>query len=416
MRKKLSLLLIVVSMFFIVAACGNKGTENNAANDNNVVDDILQIDWEEIEERASGTEVNMFMWGGDEGVNAYIDQIVAPMLKEKYDIDLIRTSMDADQFLQKLMTEKEAGQEEGTMDILWINGENFKNAKENGLLFGSFSSKLPNVQQYVDLSQYEYDFGTPVEEMEAPWGKVQFVFFYDEEKVPNPPKSFDELLQWVKDNPGKFTYPEAKDFTGSAFLRHVLYEKIDEEILFSEFDEAKMNEVSGEVWEFLNEMEPYLWREGETYPQTLEQLDQLYSQGEVWMTMGYNEARAQSLIDNGVFPESTKSFVLDVGSIGNTHYLSIPFNSPNVAGALVAINEFLSPEAQLEKLKPELWGENSVLDITKLPESIREEMEAVERGDSVLSAEELQASFITELDAPYVEWAEEKWFSEVVEK
>lgn len=416
MRKKLSLLLIVVSMFFIVAACGNKGTENNAANDNNVVDDILQIDWEEIEERASGTEVNMFMWGGDEGVNAYIDQIVAPMLKEKYDIDLIRTSMDADQFLQKLMTEKEAGQEEGTMDILWINGENFKNAKENGLLFGSFSSKLPNVQQYVDLSQYEYDFGTPVEEMEAPWGKVQFVFFYDEEKVPNPPKSFDELLQWVKDNPGKFTYPEAKDFTGSDFLRHVLYEKIDEEILFSEFDEAKMNEVSGEVWEFLNEMEPYLWREGETYPQTLEQLDQLYSQGEVWMTMGYNEARAQSLIDNGVFPESTKSFVLDVGSIGNTHYLSIPFNSPNVAGALVAINEFLSPEAQLEKLKPELWGENSVLDITKLPESIREEMEAVERGDSVLSAEELQASFITELDAPYVEWAEEKWFSEVVEK
>ena len=36
------------------------------------------------------------------------------------------------------------------MDVVWINGENFKTAKENNLLLGSFTEKLPNFNDYID--------------------------------------------------------------------------------------------------------------------------------------------------------------------------------------------------------------------------------------------------------------------------
>lgn len=52
--------------------------------------------------------------------------------------------MDIDQILSKLSGEKQAGTEEGSVDVIWINGENFYSAKENGLLFGPFADQLRN--------------------------------------------------------------------------------------------------------------------------------------------------------------------------------------------------------------------------------------------------------------------------------
>lgn len=394
----------------LVSACGPSNATDRV--------ELPEEDWETITSAAEGTKVNLFMWGGDDGINRYIDDVVAPMLKEKNNIELNRVPLDTPEILQKLQTEKRAGKEKGTIDIVWINGENFKNAKENDLLAGPFTDKLPNFTKFYDTESqaFHYDFGTETEGYEAPWGKVQFVFFYNSEKVKNPPSSFDELKAFMKEHPGKFTYPNPADFTGNAFLRHVLYAKSDRDLAQSSFDEGTAEKMGEEVWKELNDMKPFLWREGETYPATLTDLDKLYSQEEVWMTMGYNEARAEHLIKDGVFPESTKSFVLnDVGSIGNTHFLAIPFNSPNKEGALVAINELLSPEAQFEKVKPDYWGESSPISYEKLNEEWRNKFMSVDRGGSVLKASILEETYRGELDAAYVEWLKENWIREVAE-
>ncbi|MCA1320935.1 ABC transporter substrate-binding protein [Bacillus tianshenii] len=407
MIKKLALLMITV---LILAACQSESSER--------ADELLQKDWSEIEESAKGTTVRMYMWGGDDGINRYMDEFVAPRLKEAHDITLERVPMDTNEILQKLFNEKKAGKEKGTIDVIWINGENFKNAKDNELLIGPFTEKLPNVQKYVDSESLDiqYDFGTEVEGMEAPWGKVQFVYFYDEEKIADPPKSFGELKAWVKENPGRFTYPEAADFTGNAFLRHLLYEEVasPDELLESGYNEDLLESGEENLWSYLRDIKPYLWREGKTYPSDLTELDRLYNQGEVWMTFGYNEARAESLIKNGNFPKSTKSFIMDSGSIGNTHFLAVPFNSPNKAGAMASINYLLSPEAQLMKYDSTYWGENIALDPTKLSEEDRAKLESMDRGDSVLPPDVLAEKNLPEVDAKYVNWIKEHWINEVV--
>lgn len=404
-----NLAAMIISVLLLAACQSEKGQS---------VEKLLQKDWSEIEKSASGTTVRMYMWGGDDGINRYMDEFAAPRLKEEHDITLERVPMDTNEILQKLFNEKKAGKEKGTIDVIWINGENFKNAKDNDLLVGPFTEKLPNVQEYVDTKSLDiqYDFGTVVEGLEAPWGKVQFVYFYDEEKVPDPPQSFDELKTWVKENPGRFTYPEASDFTGNAFLRHLLYEEVasPDELLEFGYSEDLLEKGEENLWNYLREIKPYLWREGKIYPSDLTELDRLYNQGEVWMTFGYNEARAESLIKDGNFPKSTKSFIMDSRSIGNTHFLAVPFNSPNKAGAMAAINYLLSPEAQLTKYDSTYWGENISLDPEKLSEEERAKLEAMDRGASVLSPEVLAEKNLPEVDAKYVNWLKEHWINEVV--
>lgn len=406
---------VIFSAFILVllAACGVSTKDSSPAEV-----DLANTSWSDVKQKAEGTTVNINMWGGDEGINRYMDEWVAPRLKEQYNVTLNRTPMDTKDILQKLYSEKQAGKADGTIDVIWINGENFKNAKKNELLFGPFQSQLPNFNDYYDQDSlaFKYDFGTPVEGYEAPWGKVQFVFLYDSAKVDQPPSSFEELKGWIKNNPGKFTYPNPDDFSGNAFLRQLLYEKADspETIIEEPFTEKHATQHAQGMWEYLNEIKPDLWRKGEHYPASLTELDRLYGNGDVWMTMGYNEARAEHMIEQGVFPETTRSFVMDPGSIGNTHFLAIPYNSSNKQGAMAAINFLLSPEAQYAKLQPKYWGDNTPISIEKLPKEQQEKFKTLDRGESVLPARKLEESFLPEADSAYVEWLKENWKDEVI--
>ena len=187
-------------------------------------DDALHnLSFKQIAAKASGTEVRWYMYGGWAHVNDWVDTHVAAEMKKQYDIKLVRVPMDAGVFVNKLLNEKAAGKQKGSIDLLWINGENFKNAKEAGLLFGPFADKLPNVKTYVDPASLTHDFGYPVEGYEAPYGRAQFVFEYDSAQVKTAPADLAGLKAWIMANPGRFTYPQPPDFTGSAFIRQVFY-------------------------------------------------------------------------------------------------------------------------------------------------------------------------------------------------
>lgn len=102
-------------------------------------------DWEAVLEAARGTNVTFYGWGGNELVNNWIDDTLAPYCKATYDITVERVPMDIDMILNKLAGDKAAENDQGSIDLIWINGENFATAKENGLLLGPSANTCPTI-------------------------------------------------------------------------------------------------------------------------------------------------------------------------------------------------------------------------------------------------------------------------------
>jgi len=224
------------------------------------------------------------------------------------------------------------------------------------------------------------------------------------------------LLDWIRANPGQFTYPAPPDFNGSVFVRHVFYHAAGgADALLGPFDQAKFDEVSAKTWAILNDLKPYLWREGQTYPSTIAQLNDLYSNGEVAMTFDYDASQFGLGVQSGKYPESTRSYGLADGTIGNTNYTAIAFNSPNKAAAMVAQNLMLSAQAQLEKAKPEVWGAAPVIELDRLDAQARAGFDALVSHPSVVSATDLARAALPELQADWITAIEAGWQQNVAQ-
>lgn len=404
--KNMIMCLIVVAMVLSLSACQKK-TEVPA--------DVLSMEWEQIIEAADGSTVNFYGWGGSQQVNTWLDSEVSTYLMEHYNVTLNRVPMNIDDILNKLIGEQQL-ESEGTIDIVWINGENFSTAKSNNLLFGPFTNKLPHFNTYIDSDSLEvqYDFGFEIEGYEAPYGKAQFVMIGDDNRIENYPKGHKELLEFAMENPGKVTYPAPPDFTGSAFVRNIVYDILGQDAFLTlEADKESVRTVIQPALDYLLEMKPYLWKNGESYPATVAQLDNMYADGEVMMTMSYNPNHVAGKINTGEFPASSNAYVFDKGTVGNTHFLAIPQNAPNNAAALVLINSILSPELQASKYDPSNWGDLPVLDNNKLSVDEKALFESVPVGAGVPSQEELLGKRVPEMPVQLIPIIEELWLETI---
>ncbi|MDA8586671.1 ABC transporter substrate-binding protein [Rhodobacteraceae bacterium] len=373
--------------------------------------------WEEITELAKGGEVNWFLWGGSDNINQYVTEFIGGILKDQYDITLNRVGLsDTVEAVNIVLGEKESGvNDAGSVDMIWINGENFRTMKQGGLAFCGYTETLPNnALVNWDNPAIANDFGVPVEGCEVPWSKAQFAFAYDTARTENPPRSIGELLEWVKANPGEFTYPAPPDFNGSVFVRHVFYHAAGGvDSLLGDFDQAKFDEVSAKTWAILNDLEPYLWREGQTYPASIAAMDQLYANSEVNLTFNYEPAGVGINIDNGTFPPTTQGYGLTDGTIGNTNYTIIPFNSPNKAAAMVLQNVLLSGEAQLQKALPDVWGTKPAIEMDRTSADVQAAFDAIVVHPNVVPAAELAKNALPELQAAWISAIEKGWLENV---
>lgn len=427
MKKKILLTLALSTLLLMGVACANKST-----NTTSKTTDVAKIeetkveksesssenaDFDKLVEKAKGTELTFYMWGGDDRLNNWINDYYAKRLKDKYDIKLRMVPMNIEDILTQLSGEAGAGKKDGDIDMIWINGENFKTAKENNLLYGSFTDNLPNFDKYIDIDEREvnYDFGFPIKGFEAPYGKAQLVMYNDSAITPETPKNTAELLEFAKKYKGKVTYPALPDFTGSAFVRNIIYDIVGyEQFADMPEDKEKVKEAIEPALKYLRELNPYLWNEGKTFPDKEPTMKNMYADGELVMGMSYAAFGVAANIEDGTFTDTTRSFQFDKGTIGNTNYIAIANNSGNKEAAMVAINEMISPEVQAKRYAD--LKTIPIVDYNKLDDSQKAAFDSVEIGKGVLPQSELLSKRLPEMPAGLVPIIEEIWTEEVVGK
>jgi putative spermidine/putrescine transport system substrate-binding protein len=354
------------------------------------------IDWDEVLGLARGSSVSIGMWDGDPLINEYLRDDVAPQLRQSSGIGVELVGMQGSAIVSRLMMDLEAGRAAGDLDLIWINGENFYQLRKLNALYGPFTERLPN-NRYVDWASpfVAKDFQQPVEGYECPWGNVQFAIIYNSDAVPDPPRTRESLAAWIHEHPGRFTFDNS--FTGMTFLKSLLYEIAGgPRSLDGPFDPVLYDRSTAALWGWLRELQPSLWRNGETFPDSVSQLHQLFTNGEVDFTMSNNDGEVDNKVLQGVLPEHARAYVLDSGTIRNSHYLGIPVNAPHKPAALVAANFLISPEAQLRKAYPAVWGDGTVLSMSALPDEWRSKFEHIDGRTRVASRSELETVALPE--------------------
>ncbi|MFW5329659.1 ABC transporter substrate-binding protein [Hydrogenophaga sp. ZJX-1] len=364
-------------------------------------------DWAKVEADAKGQAVYFNAWGGSEATNTYIGW-VAQQVKGRYGVELRHVKVtDATEVVKRVQTEVAAGRRtDGSVDLIWVNGENFRNLKQGGLLFGPWAESLPNWGA-VDLNKpVRSDFSVPTDGYEAPWGAAQLTFIADQARTPTPPRSAAGLLAFAKANPGRVSYPKLPDFHGTTFVKQVLIELApDRQLLQAPVSAASFASTTAPLWAYLDQLHPQLWRSGKTFPASAAEMHRMLADGELKLSLTFNPNEAANLIATRQLPTTAYSFGFTGGTIGNVHFVAIPVNAKARAGAQVVANFLLSPEAQARKADVAVWGDPSVLDMAKLPAALQATMRKTAPGalaEAVPTLAEPHASWVEALEAEWL--------------
>ncbi|WP_413464836.1 ABC transporter substrate-binding protein [Enterobacter quasihormaechei] len=359
--------------------------------------------WQSIQQQASGQTVWFNAWGGDEAVNRYLDW-VSGEVKTHYAINLkIVHLADAADAVKRIQTEQAAGRSRnGSVDLLWVNGENFRTLKEANLLLTGWAQTLPN-WRYVDTRKpVTEDFALPTEGAESPWGGAQLTFIARKSSMPTPPADPRALLVYAQQHPGKVSYPRPPDFTGTAFLEQLLLALTAHPEALKKAPDNTFAQVTAPLWRYLDTLHPLLWREGNDFPPSPARMDTLLASGSLNLSLTFNPAHAQQKVASGELPADSYSFGFSRGMIGNVHFVAIPANASASAGAKVVANFLLSPQAQIRKADPAVWGDPSVLDGGKLPATAAKQLRAFTPSDTPDVLPEPHAAWVNALEQEWL--------------
>jgi putative spermidine/putrescine transport system substrate-binding protein len=184
-----------------------------------------------------------------------------------------------------------------------------------------------------------------------PYRGSQVLLAYDTTKLDPAavPKTWADLITWIKANPGQFIYNRPnKGGSGGNFVRRAIYEangKDPSKFTVENFTAEAGAAALDPAWKLLTDLAPSLFDKG-AYTSGNTQSIQLLGQSAVTMIPAWSD-QALSAIAQGVLPETTGLVQLsDLGFPGGFTRLTIPTNGVNHDLALKLADFVLSEEIQ----------------------------------------------------------------------
>jgi putative thiamine transport system substrate-binding protein len=315
--------------------------------------------WQQTLKVAQGQSVYFYAWGGSKAVNDYLRWATREIARQ-YRIRLIHVKVtDPSEPVSRLKAENGRT---SAIDLMWVNGENFAYLKEQDFLLGNLWSNIPNTAFLaVDKLPITVDFGEPMNGFEVPWGIGQFNLIAEQAIYPQPQLSAKLLLEVAKKHPKTVTYPRPPEFHGTTFLKQLLVDlSAADPRLYQLATPQAETELLPALWQYLDQLHPYLWRQGQAFPSSAAEQMLLYQQKTLSMTVSFNPNQwLKEKSTQQISETSVRRYFTD-GAITNSHNLAIPKSAPSPEAAKVVINFMLSEKAQQEKFTG-VWGDPSVI-------------------------------------------------------
>ena len=373
------------------AGCGNGGSSSAGAGAGT---DLDLSNWDAVVQAARGTKVSFAGFGGMDTFNTYMQDTAIPYIKQQYDIDLEWAQFEVESDIVALVNNEKSGGKnpgEGTHDLIWITLDESAIMQGMGSMYEDIRSYIPNVSYIDPQSPGLVGVGdTKINVATVPWGPLTTVYPYNASKVSWTPKNAKEYLEWVKEYEGKMTFPIASEYGWSVWwplLLDILGEDWWQGFNSnSSYEEVKTAMEPG--LEYLREVNPYLWNKGKSYP-SYDQLYEFFPSGEIWTMFMDTPYVLDTYVNQKVMPETSQEFIFEDIGLFNWwgHQIAIPYDCPNIAGAMVAMNALLEPEQIYAEMQE--TGYEASLDYSRLNDDQKKIADAVKFSDRCLSKEQL---------------------------
>ena len=232
------------------------------------------------------------------------------------------------------------------VEVMDVDPRDFPDAVKADLWYKPTVADIPNLANVSKAATFT--------DLAASYRGSQVLIAYNSDNVKDSevPKTFADLITWIKAHPGKFIYcrPD-KGGSGGNFVRRALYEVSGKNpALFSTFDQKVVDQYYPKVLDLLNSINASVYDKG-SYPAGNNPVLKLFASGEVDMISAWSDQAIQG-INLGQLPASTKLVQFtDLPMPGGYTSLSIPKNAKNLKGARAFVNFMLSVEGQTSVVK-----------------------------------------------------------------
>ncbi|MDP2780210.1 extracellular solute-binding protein [Devosia sp.] len=193
-----------------------------------------------------------------------------------------------------------------------------------------------------------------------PYRGSQVLLAYDTTKLApaDAPKSWDDLVSWIKANPGQFVYNRPdKGGSGGNFVRRAIHQAngLDPSAFtVDNYTEEFGNDALGKAWALLQDIAPSLY-DGGAYSSGNTQSIQLLAQGVVAMTPVWSDQVLQA-IDQGVLPADTGLVQLQDLALAGGFTRSIVIENGTNRDAALKLADFILSEEIQSAILTELGG------------------------------------------------------------
>jgi len=326
-RKIIALLLALLLTVLMVCGCNKAGSTSSGV-------------------KGEKPKVTLWTTGSDNlrvlfetAIKAYNERAESTSVVE---LQFIMSGSGDQGLSSRLAAAKLAGEKNTDFDLIAENGSSLaayvEEAGEDIFVKLDFD-KIPNYKNLKMKSGFYTD-------CVVPYRGTTVVMAYDSARLPNPPKTWDELIKWIKDNPGRFAYNSpGTGGAGAAFVNLALYKDLPEEAKVS--TDRKWVDQWGPGWDILKEIHPYLYKSGGkvVYPNKNQGTLDLLINKEVDLIPAWADQVLTNLAQE-ILPETVKIYQLDPPLSGTDVVFAVPSIGGKPEDTYDFINFMISPEGQ----------------------------------------------------------------------
>jgi len=286
------------------------------------------------------------MVAGDQNMVDFFQYEIAPEFEKVYPnvkVEVVGTGpgpAGSRQIIQQLEIERDSGKEKWDIDLAVVHEIGAVWALQEGLIrpYTDFLS----ARRLVVRDTAKVALGVNVDGYVMPMFHSQTAIAYNPRYVKDPPKSYAELIEWVKKHPGKFGYNGIKHgASGISFVVGWVYwkSKYTDKFLKGPYDK-KYEEDWPQIFAELKEFNKYVTMTSGNAG-TLDMLNRgEIWMGPVWVDMFYTWVR-EGRMDPGI-----RILIPAPGMPGQPMHFVIPLKAKNPDYALKLVEFVSSPKIQ----------------------------------------------------------------------